>query len=367
MSMRDYSYSRLNLFESCALAFKAKYVDKIPEAEGDALKFGGLVHRIIAAYTKHCLECGVQTDITEMPNIVQQCFYEKPAGLDSSRYGDVLNLAQYFADTHQAGLQTLVGCEEWVQAWLANKKHLFRGIVDRLDINGDMATITDYKTDFQLRPDSEVANDFQLAVYAWLVSREYPQVERFVVQLDFVRYNVQRGTTIEKQQLAQVEKQVLGLIGQVEKAIASGKFPAKPGQFCGWCGYSLQCPAVKDIPADVKPIAGLEDARKVAEELAVLERQVAVRKEVLKAWCKEAGPVEVNGLTWGFQRVGGMAIENIDEFVRLMNESGLDPRPYLSTNGTKLKKLWNDPEMAEKLAGIAVDKSTTRFEGKKVK
>jgi len=365
--MRDYSYSRLNLFESCSAAFKFKYIDKIPEAPSEALAFGGLTHRIIAAYTKHCLECGVQTDITEIPNIVQKCFYDQPAGLNSSKYKDVLDLAQYFADTHQAGLQTLVGYEEWVQAWPAGKKYLFRGIVDRLDIQNEMAVITDYKTDWQLRPESEITNDFQLAVYAWLVSQEYPQVEKFVVQLDFIRYNVQRSTTLEKSQLAQVEKQVLGLIGQVEKAIADDKFPTRPGQFCSWCGYSLKCPAVKNISANVKPITGEEDARAVAEELAVLERQVAIRKEALKNWCREAGPVETNGLTWGFFKVGGPAIEDIDGFVQLMNEHDLDPRPYLSTNGTKLKKLWNDPELAEKLAGIAVDKSVTRFEGKKVK
>lgn len=362
--MRDYSFSRLNLFESCAMAFKLKYIDKLPEAPSEAMAFGGLIHKIIAAYSSHCLECGVQTDVSEIPNIVQRCFYDKPAGIDSSRFGDVLAMAQYFADTHIANIQTLVGSEEWMQTWL-EKKFLFRGIVDRLDIKGDMATITDYKTDHQLRPESEVANDFQLAVYAWLVSLEYPQIKTFNVQLDFVRHNVQRGTTLEKAQLARVSDQIVGLIGQVEQAISKKKFPPKPGHFCGWCGYSASCPAAKDIPADVKPITQAEDARKAAEELAILERQVAVRKDALKSWCNQFGNVEANGLTWGFFKTNGQSIEDVDGFVRLMNEAGMDPRPYLSTNGTKMKKLWNDPRVADGLKSLIVDKSTTRFQSKK--
>lgn len=363
--MKDYSFSRLNLFESCPMAFRLKYIDKVPEVQGEALAFGSLIHTIIATYSKHCLECGVQTDVTEIPEIVKQCFYEIPAGLVSSRFGDVLAMAQYFADTHMANIQTLVGSEEWVQTWLSGKKFLFRGIIDRLDITEDVATITDYKTDHQLRPESEVANDFQLAVYAWLVSLEYPQIKTFNVQLDFVRYNVQRGTTLEKAQLARVGEQILGLIGQVEETITKKKFPPKPGHFCSWCGYSASCPAAKDIPADVKPITQAEDARKAAEELAILERQVSVRKDALKNWCNMNGNVEANGLTWGFFKTNGQSIEDVDGFAQLLNKAGIDPRPFLSTNGTKLKKLWNDPRVADGLKVLVVDKSTTRFQSKK--
>lgn len=365
--MRDYSFSRLNLFESCPAAFKAKYIDKIPEAPSEALLTGGLIHKIIAEYTKHCLECAVQTDVTEIPAIAQRCFYEQPAGLGSSKYGEILSLAQYFADTHQANIQYLVGIEEWIQAELAGGKYLFRGIIDRLDIEDSAATITDYKTDYQIRSQSDVEHDFQLAVYAWLVSREYPQVEQFEVRLDFVRFNVQRSAVFERGQVEKIEGQILALIGQVEKAIAERKFPPRPGHFCAWCGYSSRCPAAKQIPADVRPITGAEDARAVAEELAILERQVAVRKEALKAYCSQAGPVEANGLTWGFQKVGGLGIENVEGFVQILNEHGLDPRPYLTVNGTKIKKLWEKNGLGEKLKAIAVDKSTTRFEGKKVK
>jgi len=365
--MRFYSYSRLNLFESCPAAFHLKYVQKIPEAAGDALAFGSLFHKIIATYSQHCLDQGVATDVTALPGIARQCFYNEPCGLSSDRFPEVLALAEQVAGSHTVDPATCVGIEEWVQAWLDNRKYLLRGIIDRLDIQANRAVITDYKTDWQLRTQADVEADFQLAVYAWLVSLEYPQVDTFTVRLDFVRHGVVRETTLDAGRVAQVEGQVLGLINQVEHALARGKFTPRPGHFCAWCGYSNQCPAAKTIPADVGMIMSDEDARKVAGELAVLERQVAVRKEALKQWCNQNGPVEVNGVKWGFHLVESRTIEDVPEFVRLMQEAGQDPRPFLAINGTKAKKIFADPVLVEKIQSVIRDKSYTRFDGKKVK
>ncbi|HOV79546.1 MAG TPA: PD-(D/E)XK nuclease family protein [Bacillota bacterium] len=343
-----------------------KYVKKIPEAASDALAFGGLIHKIIAAYNQHCLNHGLETDITAMAGIARQCFYAEPCGLSSDRFPEVLALAEQIAASHTVNPLTVVGIEEWVQAWLADRKYLFRGIIDRLDIQDNLAIITDYKTDWQLRTQADVEADFQLAVYAWLVAREYPQVDTFTVRLDFVRHGVVRETTLDAGRVAQAEGQILGLIGQVEQALAKGKFPPRPGHFCAWCGYSSQCPAAKSIPADVRPIMTADDARAVAEELAILERQIAVRKEALKNWCNQAGPVEVNGITWGFHLVESRTIEDVPEFVRLMNEAGQDPRPFLAVNGTKAKKIYNNPELMGKLQSVIKDRSYTRFDSKKV-
>lgn len=360
--MRDYSYSRLSLFESCGAAFKFKYIDKLPEAASDALAFGGLIHHIIAEYSKHCMNNGLETDITAMPEIAQRCFYEKPSGLSSDRYPEVLAVAERFAASHALNLNTLVGIEEWVQLWLQGRKYLFRGIIDHLDIDGSHAIITDYKTDWQLRIQEDVEKDFQLAVYAWLITKEYPQVNQFTVRLDFVRHDVVREATLDIGRVVMVENQVMGLIGQVEQAIAKGKFPARPGAFCGWCGYATLCPAAKDIPAEMQPVSTPEAARKAAEELAVLERLVAVRKEALKAYCNVAGPVEVNGVVWGFHLVESRSIEDVEAFVRTMNELGRDPRPFLAVSTTKAKKIFSMPE----LQTLLKDKSYSKFDSKKV-
>lgn len=363
--MRDYSYSRLSLFESCPAAFHMKYIQKLPEAPSEPLAFGGLMHKIMATYNQHCLKHSLETDITAMPDIAHKCFYAEPCGLPSSRLGEVLALADRIAGYHTVNPATVVGIEEWVQAWLEGRKYIFRGIIDRLDIEGDTAIITDYKTDHQLRPQSEIEKDFQLAVYAWLITKEYPQVTQFVIQLDFLRHGIVREAFLDAGRVGQVEAQVLGLIAQVEQTIAKGKFKPRPGHFCSWCGYSSQCPAAKVIPADVRPILTEDDARAVAGELAILERQVSVRKEQLKNYCNQAGFVEANGISWGFHPVESRAIEDVEEFVRVMNAIGEDPRPFLAVSGNKAKKIYSNPDLVEKLQHIIRDKSYTRFDSRK--
>ncbi|AEG14515.1 hypothetical protein Desku_0916 [Desulfofundulus kuznetsovii DSM 6115] len=69
-----------------------------------------------------------------------------------------------------------------------------------------------------------------------------------------------------------------------------------------------------------------------------------------------------------FHKVESRSIEDVDSFVRIMNQMGVDPRPYIKADTTKVKKLLGDnPELLEKLGPAVRDNSYTRFESKKVK
>lgn len=364
--MRDWSYSRLQLYENCPAAFKLRYIEELPEQRNEELAFGSLAHRVFAEYTRQCMARKLETDVTAMDAIVEGLFYADPRDVVSSdRYAEMLDLARSFAASHTVGLATLAGVEEWIEAYVGDGRYLFRGIIDRLDFDfaNEMAIITDYKTDWQVRSQSEVERDFQLAVYAWLVSREYPNMFReYRVRLDFVRWNVVREAVLRPGDLERVEGQILRLIMRAE---ADREFAPRPGHFCSWCGYAFRCPAVKSLPAEVRAIRDAEEARRVAAELAVLERQVAMRKEALKAWCKVAGPVEANGVTWGFFKSDSVGIADVDSFVSAMNELGLDPRPYLAVSAAPLKRLLADERAAEALKGLLVDRSRTEFRSRK--
>lgn len=372
MAVREWSYSRLQLYENCPAAFRLKYIDWVPEQRSEELAFGSLAHRIFAEYTRQCAARKLETDVSAMDGIVERLFYADPRdAVPSERFGEMVELARSFAAGHKADLATLAGVEEWIESELdagyhkSHGQYLLRGIIDRLDFDhvNEVAIITDYKTDWQVRSQAEVERDFQLAVYAWLVSREYPGLFReYRVRLDFVRWGVVREAVLRPGDLARVERQILRQIMRVE---ADREFAPRPGHFCAWCGYAFRCPAVKSLPEEVRAIQSAKEARRVAAELVVLERQVAMRKEALKAWCRVAGPVEANGITWGFFKSDSAGIVDVDSFVRIMNELGLDPRPYLAVSAMPLKGLLADEKAAEALAPLVVDKSRTEFRSKK--
>jgi hypothetical protein len=235
------------------------------------------------------------------------------------------------------------------------------GIIDLLEIDGNTATIIDYKTDWAVRPQYEVDRDFQLKVYAWLVAQEYPQVTNFKAKLDFVRHSIVREVEMDIGDVLRTEAKLLGLIGLIE---LEKEFSPKPGAGCAWCNYIEKCPALKDI-SSTTICKTKEDAIRIAGELALLERQVSDRKEALKAWCSANGPVVANGLQWGFYPTLSKDIDDIQKFIDIVEGLGDDPYKYLSVDGRKAKKLWNRSDVAAMLDEISKGKGYTSFKSKK--
>lgn len=360
--MRHYSYTRLGLFEICPRAYKLKYVDRVPEAPSDALIIGRLVHEIIAEYDRHLLANNLETDITVLPEITRRVFYREPNQLGSNRLPEIEAIMETFAQSHIFHPALTVGIEEQIKIQLT-PDITFWGVLDLLEIDGTTATIVDYKTDWAVRSQAEVEKDFQLQVYAWAVTKEYPQVDTFKARLEFVRHAVIREVEIDAAAVAKTEAKLLGLIDQVEKEC---EFAPRPGAGCSWCSYIEMCPALKNLNGQII-CKSQEDAVRIAGELALLEKQVADRKEALKQWCTVNGMVEANGLAWGFYPTISKSIEDPRRFAEIVSGLGDDPYNYLTVDGRKAKKLWNKPEVAAALEAISVDKSYTTFTSRKLK
>jgi hypothetical protein len=58
----SYSFSRLDLFGRCPLAYKKIYLDKIPRGTSDALITGSTVHEVVASYLEHLIKNSLATD-----------------------------------------------------------------------------------------------------------------------------------------------------------------------------------------------------------------------------------------------------------------------------------------------------------------
>lgn len=363
--MKHYSYSRLNLFDACPRLYKLKYIDKVPEAPSVPLEIGKLVHQIIAAYDMHLLDNGLQTDVTVLSDLTRKIFFNPPEphhlGLDHLE--EIEQIIETFGGSHLFNPATTVGIEEHIKLPLGPEM-FFWSVLDRLEIDGKTAIIVDYKTDWQIRSQSDAEKDLQLQIYAWIVSKEYPQVENFRGRLEFVRHAVVREVEIDAAVVAKTEQKVLAMIDQIEKETV---FAPRPGAACSWCGYVEMCPALKNLGAGQVICKSREDAVRIAGELALLEKQIEDRKKALKLWCTVNGPVENNGLAWGFFLTIYKGVEDAKRFAEIVTKHGKDPYDFFSVDGRKIKPLWNDPCLAAELNAIAVDKSYTTFVGRKLK
>jgi putative RecB family exonuclease len=52
---------------------------------------------------------------------------------------------------------------------------------------------------------------------------------------------------IDDGQLDGIDGQLRALWAAINKAMASGNYPPRPGRLCDWCSYQNICPAFADV------------------------------------------------------------------------------------------------------------------------
>ncbi len=366
------SHTKLQCADSCLYRYKRHYIDKALEGRSWPLQIGGAAHAAIAAYTRHCIDTAAPTDLGAVPAIARQACFNGEDAPGALAVPEITEILRAFAESHVIKADTLIGIEErvpgtwrppesWPDAPNLGDKHIFVGIIDRLDTGEDFtAIITDYKTDWQVRSQSDVERDVQLRRYAWLVHSEYPYFQTFQVRLDFVRHGIVREVEFGPDVVEATEQE---LIAAVDRLAATKAFPATPGDGCAICGFAAECPALKGD--EIRACATPDDALKVAAQLIVLEKRVDELKSMLKAYCSQGGPVAVNGIQWGHLKTVSQSIEDIAEFADRLRVQGVDPWAYLSVDGRKLKSLLKKDAIADTVADLLIDKSYTTFRSRR--
>lgn len=120
---------------------------------------------------------------------------------------------------------------------------VIRGILDRLDRDPDRGLIiTDYKTGAAPPERYALPAFFALKIYALLIRRrlaETPKELRLIYLNGPTLYRLE----IDDRQLDAMESQLRALWNAIDRALAAGHFPPRPGNLCSWCSFQAMCPA----------------------------------------------------------------------------------------------------------------------------
>lgn len=358
----SHSFSKIQKYEQCPFMFKCVSIDRRVQELHPMLIVGRVVHDAIRLYWRHCLKNAVSHDFPKW----EECAYlalEKES-LPTQFYPEVMTMVENYASGHEIDLQSAVGVEEEIAirrdgsvcGW-TDDDVWFRGVLDYLQIWGDYAKITDYKSGYKVDVDP-----LQFEIYAWLVNRVYPQVTRFLVEMDFVRFDYQRYFEIREEDLPVIEKKVLTKTSKIEKET---KFKATIGDPCTWCGCWRWCPAMK--PEDV--VYKMPDTRESAENLALevlkYKKLNSVSKSVLKNYCDKFGSIVSGGQLWHFAVSQSWEIKDVEAFIVTANELGIDVYDCLKVENSAVKKKMDNPVMMELLRKTGKKKVSVKFRDKK--
>jgi len=356
--MNTYSYSKIKTWSECPLSYKLTYLDKVGRDEGDALTLGAAAHEFFERWVNEKLDLKDSNLESDWKFCAGVQWSKEPR--DQSLYDQYLNICESFVKNFDPkdipeGSKTLCEVALGLTAdglpcdFMADNVYL-RAKIDRLDLKETSAKITDYKTGFGGKSDA-----FQCNIYAYMISKHYPNIQNFEVVIHYVRTNWKETWKFSKDKLSGVEFQIKAITETIEK---DSKFKAKPGSRCSNCMVAFSCDRKA---SNIKTIEKPKNAEKVAEDILALEAQLDAKKEILKGWVQDNGDVIVNGEKFSFFPMETMKSDT-KELASALIKNDIEPWDYLKGDTKEIKKLCRENEaIANDLAQALTFNVSLRF------
>ncbi len=339
--MRHTSYSALSLYLQCPFRYAIERVENRKAPDSRPFRVGSAVHAGIAAYLRHLVEEGLQTDVTWGETALAEAdaaMAREGRALQEDEREEVGEILAGFLSSHLFSPSQIAEIEkrdkiplDGLQLW---------AVVDLLEVADGKPVITDWKSSWRVPSKAEAERDFQLRVYAWAVKQLYG-FEEVTCRLDYVRHGVVREVEYGPEDISKTEKRILDTVEKIE---SEDEWRPTPGSHCAHCPWASECPTGEES----------EDPAELAGRILILEAQLREAQAKLKTWCNENGPVEVGGEVFGYlpPKDGGWTVTDKAAFAEILGSHGLDPWDYFSVSSQKLKSLRTAKKWAHVMADL---------------
>jgi putative RecB family exonuclease len=251
------SPSRALDFKNCALLYRLRVIDKLPEPPSIDAARGTVIHGILEKLfdltaTDRTVDAAIELAEPQWQELLSEdaelaaLIGELPGGLAGLLESTSTLLESYFALEDPQRLEPAER-EVLVETTLPSGVHL-KGFVDRLDRSpaGDLRVV-DYKSGKSPAEAFEGKALFQLRFYALVLWRSTGVLPR-LLRLYYLRDREILDYSPDAADLASLERQVDAIATAITKARESGDWREKPSKLCGWCAHQAICPAFGGTP-----------------------------------------------------------------------------------------------------------------------
>src|SRR3954449_11325904 len=251
------SPSRALDFKTCALLYRFRVIDRLPEPPSLEAARGTVVHGILEKLFDLPAPGRTVSAATELVEPEWGAMLEENAELAALVDADPEGLLPLLASTREL-LSAYFSLEDPRRLEPAEREVLvetalpsgvrLKGFVDRLDRAADgRLRVVDYKTGKSPREEFEGKALFQLRFYAlvlWRSTGVIPTQLRlyYLADREVLDYHP------DEADLRGVERQVEALGIAILKARESGDWRHKQSRLCDWCSFQALCPAYGGTP-----------------------------------------------------------------------------------------------------------------------
>jgi putative RecB family exonuclease len=251
------SPSRAMDFKACALLYRFRVIDRLPEPPSLEAARGTVVHTVLERLfdlpaAQRTPEAGLS-----MLEPQWQALLEADPELAELFSLDDHDLAEWVATSAQLleGYFTLedprrlepAERETCVEAVLPSGLAL-KGYIDRLDRSAEgHLRVVDYKTGKSPDEAYEGKALFQLKFYALVLWRTTGVIPR-VLQLVYLKDRQILRYVPDEADLRATERQVEAIWAAIQRAVDTGVWRHQPSRLCDWCSFQALCPAFGGTP-----------------------------------------------------------------------------------------------------------------------
>ena len=243
---RRLSPSGAGTFEQCPRRWRMRYVERLPDPPGEAALAGSFAHRVLELLMQRdpherTVEVAKAIARTEWPGVEADPDF-RALGFDEAG-------GKHFRWKAWQAIEGLWALEDPKDVEVRATEHdveadlggvPFRGIVDRLDEEGDGLVVTDYKSGKAPSARFRRGRLDQVLLYAAAVEQatgEMPVHARLL-------YLGQRpvGIKVTREEIDSVVDKLAGTWAAINTACATDEFEPRTGPLGGWCPYVDRCP-----------------------------------------------------------------------------------------------------------------------------
>lgn len=249
------SPSRASDFLTCPLLFRFRAIDRFPEQPGLAQVRGTLVHAVLE-------------DLFDLPNASRTLDACKQ--MLRPKWEELLAADPTLLTAFEGDVPSPAAIEEWITSaedLLATYFDLedptrlqpryrelrlevtlsgdegppLRGIIDRIDMAGDLIRVVDYKTGRSPGPGFEQKAMFQMRFYALMIWRLKNVIPKRL-QLLYLGDSQVLYYEPTAAELTSFERTLRALWKTITNVAASGEWKPRPSRMCQWCDHHSRCP-----------------------------------------------------------------------------------------------------------------------------
>lgn len=239
------SPSRLSTFLDCGLLYKFKYVDKLGDTSGQAAVNGTAIHEALEyLYQEEAGQRTLSRSLVFLARVIEDwpkvtAFVPEPETCQER----VWNLFDLEDPTTVNAQRTEM---DMLLPWYDDNE--LRGIIDRVDVEGNDYVIVDYKSGKAPGEKYMDAKLLGVKFYAMMGLKAFGKLPS-QVRLLFLGTPQTVSVDVTPAMARGIENKAIAAVDAIER----GDFKAKLGQGCTFCNFKDQCPTwQKSLTAKAK-------------------------------------------------------------------------------------------------------------------